>query len=112
MPSKTLTSPTANGTDQSSLSPENIFEAVRDEMQQTQFVDMHTHLFQPSLGNLGLWGIDELVCYHYLEAELFRFSTITPDEYWSLTKKEKADVIWRTLFVENSPVSEATRGVV
>jgi hypothetical protein len=112
MPSKTVTTSTANGTDQSSLNSENILKAVTEELQQTQFVDMHTHLFKPSLGALGLWGIDELVTYHYLEAELFRFSSITPDEYWSLTKKEKADAIWRTLFVENSPVSEATRGII
>lgn len=32
--------------------------------------------------------------------------------YWSLSKKERADAIWQALFVENSPVSEATRGVI
>jgi hypothetical protein len=76
------------------------------------FVDMHTHLFMPSLGALGLWGIDELITYHYLEAELFRSSSITPDEYFTLSKTGKAEVIWRALFVENAPVSEATRGVI
>jgi hypothetical protein len=76
------------------------------------FVDMHTHLFMPSLGALGLWGIDELITYHYLEAELFRSSSMTPDEYFTLSKTGKAEVIWRALFVENAPVSEATRGVI
>jgi hypothetical protein len=66
----------------------------------------------PSLGSIGLWGIDELVTYHYLEAELFRSNPVTPDQYFALSKKAKADLIWRTLFVENAPVSEATRGVV
>lgn len=66
----------------------------------------------PSLGALGLWGIDELITYHYLEAELFRSSPITPDEYFALPRAQKADAIWRALFVENAPVSEATRGVV
>jgi hypothetical protein len=59
-----------------------------------------------------LWGIDELVTYHYLEAELFRSSDIRPVQYWSLSKAEKADVIWEALFVRNTPISEATRGVV
>jgi hypothetical protein len=66
----------------------------------------------PSLGKLGLWGIDELITYHYLEAELFRFAKLTPAQYWSLSKREQADLIWRTLFIENTPVSEATRGVM
>ncbi len=86
--------------------------AVEDELKTTQFVDVHTHLFMPSLGALGLWGIDELITYHYLEAELFRSSPIAPEEYFALSKAQKADVIWRALFVENAPVSEATRGVV
>jgi len=66
----------------------------------------------PSLGPVGLWGIDELVTYHYLEAELFRSNPVTPDQYFALGKQAKADLIWKTLFVENPPVSEATRGVI
>ena len=64
------------------------------------------------LASLGLWGIDELLTYHYLEAELFRSSSISPERYWSLSKREQADAIWQALFVENSPISEATRGVI
>jgi len=94
------------------LSSHQIRSAVDAELASTPFIDVHTHLFMPSLGNIGLWGIDELVTYHYLEAELFRSSSVTPAEYFTLSKIEKADLIWRTLFVENAPVSEATRGVV
>jgi hypothetical protein len=43
---------------------------------------------------------------------LFRFSTVTPAQYWAMPKQNRADLIWRTLFVENAPVSEATRGVI
>lgn len=89
-----------------------IREIVERELQNTAFIDVHTHLFMPSLGSLGLWGIDELLTYHYLEAELFRSSAITPAEYFHLPKRAQADVIWRALFVENAPVSEATRGVI
>jgi hypothetical protein len=94
------------------LNREEIFKAVEDALQNTSFIDVHTHLFMPALGKLGLWGIDELITYHYLEAEFFRSSSVTPTEYWSLNKRQQADLIWRTLFLENSPVSEATRGVV
>jgi hypothetical protein len=94
------------------LGKEALLRAIEEELQATQFIDIHTHLFKPSLGSLGLWGIDELVTYHYLEAELFRSADVTPDEYWRLTKTQQADLIWKTLFVENTPVSEATRGVV
>jgi hypothetical protein len=37
---------------------------------------------------------------------------MSPEQYWTLTKSQKADHIWRTLFLENTPVSEATRGVI
>lgn len=94
------------------LSPNQIRSAVDAELASTPFIDVHTHLFMPSLGPIGLWGIDELVTYHYLEAELFRSSSIKPEAYFALSKQEKADAIWRALFVENAPVSEATRGVV
>jgi hypothetical protein len=89
-----------------------ISSTVEDVLTTTQFVDIHTHLFTPAFGKLGLWGIDELLTYHYLEAEFFRSSDSTPEHYWSLSKREQADVIWRALFVENTPVSEATRGVI
>ena len=94
------------------LRPEEILKAVEEELAATRFIDVHTHLFMPSLGKLGLWGIDELITYHYLEAELFRSSDLTPEEYFRLSKREKADAIWQALFVENAPVSEATRGVI
>jgi hypothetical protein len=98
--------------DSPGLNAAQIRQTVEDELRALPFIDMHTHLFMPSLGKLGLWGIDELITYHYLEAELFRFSSIQPDAYWQLSKTEQADLIYRTLFVENRPVSEATRGVI
>lgn len=95
-----------------SSNTEQIRSMVDEELRSASFIDVHTHLFMPSLGKVGLWGIDELITYHYLEAEVFRFSSVTPAEYWTLTKREQADLIWRTLFIENTPVSEATRGIV
>jgi hypothetical protein len=94
------------------LSAAQIPPTVEDVLATTQILDIHTHLFSPVFGKLGLWGIDELLTYHYLEAEFFRSSNTTPHVYWALSKRAQADAIWRTLFVENAPISEATRGVI
>jgi len=85
---------------------------VSEVLETTPFIDIHTHLFAPGFGKIGLWGIDELLTYHYLEAELFRSSSIHPTKYWTLTKTQRADLIWKTLFLDNAPVSEAARGVI
>src|SRR5271165_170816 len=108
----TLSKSPSNGGSSSALEPRELTAAVEEELASTPFIDVHTHLFMPSLGKLGLWGIDELITYHYLEAELFRSDSIAPEQYWKLSKREQADLIWRVLFIENAPVSEATRGVV
>jgi len=34
---------------------------------------MHPHLHDPAFGELLVWGIDELLVYHYLVAEAFRY---------------------------------------
>jgi hypothetical protein len=94
------------------IPPDTLEVAVTDVLAATPVIDMHTHLFAPGFGKLGLWGIDHLLTYHYLEAELFRFSKIRPEQYWALSITQRADLIWKTLFVENVPISEATRGVI
>ncbi len=99
-------------TNHSALSAPQIAATVAEVLQSTQFIDVHTHLFAPAFGDLGLWGIDQLLTYHYLEAELFRSSSITPAQYWKMSKREQADLIWKTLFVDHPPVSEAARGAV
>jgi hypothetical protein len=94
------------------LETAQLFRAVEGVLAATPIIDIHTHLFSPSFGKLGLWGIDELLTYHYLEAEFFRSSHTQPDQYFALSKTQQADAIWRALFVENTPLSESTRGVV
>lgn len=94
------------------LPADQIESVVKEVLWSTPFIDMHTHLFAPALGKLGLWGIDDLLTYHYLEAEFFRSSDIIPERYWNLSKREKADAIWQVLFIENTPISEATRGII
>ena len=85
---------------------------VEESVEQAKVIDIHTHLYPPSFGGLCLWGIDELLTYHYLVAELFRSSPVTPAQFWAQTKPQMADLIWDTLFVKNTPLSEATEGVV
>jgi len=85
---------------------------VEEAVQRTPAIDIHTHLYPASFGELCYWGIDELVNYHYLVAELFRSSPVTPQHFWTLTKSQQADLIWDALFVKNTPLSEATAGVV
>ncbi len=94
------------------LIPSQIEPVVEEVLSSTPFIDVHTHLFSPAFGKLGLWGIDELLTYHYLEAEFFRSSDMPPERYWKLSKREQADAIWQVLFVENTPISEATRGII
>jgi len=78
----------------------------------TRVIDIHTHLFPPGFGGLALSGIDELLTYHYLEAELFRSGAIAPGDYWRLDTAGRAERVWQALFLEASPVSEAARGVI
>ena len=76
-------------------------------------VDLHTHLFAPSFGQLNRSGIDELLTYHYLAAELFRAEPkVSPCEYFRMPVAAQADLIWQSLFVRQYPLSEATAGVV
>ena len=92
--------------------PADLRRQVHDVVATTPVIDVHTHLFAPEFGDLNLSGIDELLTYHYLVAELFRSHSLTPDEFWQMSKTEQADVIWQALFVDNTPLSEATRGIV
>src|SRR5882672_5046058 len=78
----------------------------------TPVVDVHTHLYEPAFRELLLWGIDDLLVYHYLVAEGFRFFEIPYDKFWALPKTAQADLIWDALFIQHSPISEACRGVL
>ena len=97
-------------------------------LRERPIIDMHTHLNPPGFGtpdqgrNFGtdpngmlLWGIDELLTYHYLVAEVFRIVPATRlayADFRKLGKARQAEHIWRHLFIERSPLSEACRGVL
>jgi hypothetical protein len=86
--------------------------AVAHTIQATPVYDIHTHLYEPVFGDLLLWGIDELLVYHYLISEAFRYSPLSYEEFWGLSKVSQAERVWDLLFVRHSPVSEACRGVL
>jgi hypothetical protein len=92
--------------------PEELRAQVQLIVNSTYVTDVHTHIFPPAFQQLCLSGIDELLTYHYLVAEAFRSARISYDRFWRMSKTEQADLVWQTLFVENSPVSEAARGVI
>jgi len=80
---------------------------------ETPVYDLHTHLYPPQLGPLLLRGIDELLNYHYLQAEALRADpTISYDAFWALPPARQAEFIWKTLFLDRAPLSEACRGVL
>lgn len=91
---------------------DQIKSMVHDTVMSVKITDIHTHLFSRKFGGLLLWGIDDLLTYHYLVAEILRWSDISYDRFWSLNKKEQAELVWQTLFIDHSPISEACRGVL
>jgi hypothetical protein len=90
----------------------DIPSAVGRIVSEARMVDFHTHLFTPCHGAICWWGIDDLLNYHYLISEAFRYLTLPPEKFWELTKAQQADLIWKTLFADRTPISEAARGVV
>ncbi len=100
-----------------------IAATVSRVIEQQPVTDLHTHCYAPAFGHtydgtgkgLLLWGIDELVTYHYLVAEVYRVvpaSELPYEQFWKMSKKQQADHIWTNLFVERTPISEACRGVL
>ena len=91
---------------------DQVAAAVEEVVSRTPVSDIHTHLYDPAFGNLLLWGIDELLVYHYLVAESFRYFDMPYEKFWTLPKSRQAELIWDALFIQNSPISESCRGVL
>lgn len=94
------------------LIKEKLEKLVEDSLRKTKIIDIHTHLYPPFFDKFFLRGIDDLLTYHYLVAETLRFIEIDPQTFYSLLKKEQAEIVWETLFIKRSPLSEAARGVL
>src|SRR5256885_15511695 len=85
---------------------------VDDAFASTPVYDLHTHLYPPNFGPLMLWGIDELLTYHYLIGETVRASGVAYETFWAMPQARQAEFTWKNLFVERVPLSEAGRRVL
>ncbi len=85
---------------------------VESIVSSTPVMDAHTHLFPLEFNELCLWGIDELLTYHYLTAEALRTARMSYEQFWAMSKMDQADLVWKTLFVDNTPTSEAAQGII
>ncbi len=85
---------------------------VENTVENVEITDIHTHLFSECFGSLFLYGIDELLTYHYLVGETFRLAKVSYGEFWDMDKKQQSELVWKTLFVENTPVSEVCRSII
>jgi hypothetical protein len=113
---------------QTALQADQISSVVNQSLAKQPVCDMHTHLYPPTFGTpvenrtgkldpngLLLWGVDELLTYHYLVAEVYRIVPATKlptEQFWKMSKSEQADHIWKHLFLDRPPISEACRGVL
>ena len=77
------------------LSLSDLPAAVTAAMSNCQVIDLHTHLFPPEHDSLLLWGVDELLTYHYLVSEFFMVAPgdITHAIFFSKTKSEQGTSI-------------------
>lgn len=90
----------------------SIRQMVEEAVAEAKVTDIHSHLYPRDFGELMLWGIDEVLTYHYLTAEALLRLHMPCEQFWALSKSEQADLVWQTLFLEHSPLSEACRGVL
>jgi hypothetical protein len=91
---------------------ESLERRVERIVGQTPLTDIHTHLYDPHFKSLLLWGIDDLLVYHYLVSEAFRQVDLSFEDFWRATKQRQAEWIWEALFVRHTPISEACSGVI
>jgi hypothetical protein len=96
----------------SSARKKQLAAQVERIVESTPIIDVHTHLYDPAFGKLLLWGIDDLLVYHYLVAEAFRHFDLPYKDFWALSKIDQASMIWDALFVQHSPISESCRGIL
>ncbi len=94
------------------LNKENIIKEITSIVNKTEIYDIHTHLYPEGFGELMLYGFDEMITYHYLIAETLRIIDIPYSDFFAMKKRDQADLIYKTLFIERSPLSESCRGVL
>ena len=79
---------------------------------EVKITDVHTHLFPWNDKRYFLSGLNELLNYHYLTAEFLSSSGTNPKKFFKFSKSKRAELVWNFLFVNRTPISEASRGVI
>lgn len=87
-------------------------EWIRACVSDVPIMDVHTHLYAPCFGDLLRTDLDEMIGYHYLAEETVLETRMDPAEFWNIDLAQRAELVWKTLFVDNPPVSESCKVVL
>lgn len=104
------------------LERRQLAEAVAQEVEACEAIDVHTHLFAACYGNqLMQYGVDAmlsrsedlaLACSSDIVSQYLSIAEETPAQFQQLPRTTQAERVWRALFLERSPLSEACKGVL
>lgn len=94
------------------INRQNINKVVKNLIGSVYITDIHTHLFSECFKDMFLYGIDELLTYHYLVAEAMRYTNIDYKRFFNMNKNQQAEFVWETLFIKNTPISESARSII
>ena len=79
------------------VGPDKVREVLDAKLNSVEIVDVHTHLFPAEFTDAAL-GIDEILTYHYLIAEYFRYSELDYAEFSGCPRPSRqadlADPLW------------------
>ncbi len=99
--------------------PEDMAKMVWDVVHGTTVIDVRCFISPPELTAGHATGVDALLSSKSILKEFFRRRSLaepatqhSEENLSSLSQGEIADLVWRRLFLEQSPLSEATRVVL
>jgi hypothetical protein len=85
---------------------------IRRILIQTPITDIQTNLFDPAFTGMTRSGLDELLTVPELVGQTIRTQRFDPTEFARAAKDVQAATVWKTLFVDQTPMSDATRAVL
>ncbi|MDQ2084873.1 glucuronate isomerase [Herbivorax sp. ANBcel31] len=91
---------------------QNINKVTEDLINSVYITDIHTHLFSQCFESMFLYGIEELLTYHYLVAEAMRYTDMDYKNFYDMDKDKQAEFVWNILFVKNTPLSEPAKSII
>ncbi len=85
---------------------------IRRILIQTPITDIQTNLFDPAFTGLTRSGLDELLTVPELVGQTLRTQRFDPVQFSQADKSVQAATVWKTLFIDQTPISDATRSVL